>query len=190
MNWIRPISIIAILMFIGCKENQTTQDQAQLISETTLDSLSKQKVNLSMIQLASDADENIDNIEDFNNLKSMISTLNRSNSFYIQRYADSLEILIDTFKESLNTELKSNPIKSRITVLETEAGLLKQLSLKRGVTDEELLEKNKHSLIAFNSLIIQINELTLAIPETIEQELLKDFEILKDTLVETTPSIE
>ncbi|MDY8137102.1 hypothetical protein [Aquimarina sp. 2201CG5-10] len=169
------------LFFIGCKKENTTTIQ-QDVPIVSLDSLSKEKIDLNLLKLSSDAEKDLESFEDFQNLKKLMQTLRKANPYYIRKYADSMDVLIQTTEENLSKDLKVNTITSRLVVLSTESGLLKQLAEKKHPKAEKLMDANTLLITAYNSLIIQLNELSLAIPENIEKELLRDNENLRDSI--------
>ncbi|GAA4275153.1 hypothetical protein U6A24_17440 [Aquimarina gracilis] len=175
MNFSRiSLLVIAILCFACKKEKQIVQDSSQTI--VRLDSLSNAKINLNLLKLSAEAEKDLETFEDFKNLRSFIQTLSTANPHYIHKHVDSLDLLIQTFDENLSEELNLNTINSRITVMSTELGLLKLLSESKNPNPEKILEANTRMVTAYNSLIIQLNELSLAIPENIEKELLREIE--------------
>lgn len=164
------------LFSFGCKKEKPTPVQIA-IKHAPLDSLSDEKINVPILKLSSQTKKDLEDFEDFQNLKKMVLTLNKSNAFYIKKYADSVGLLTENVTENLTKELKINTITSRLVVLSTEIGIIKQLIENENPDPKKLLEANKKLVTAYNSLVIQLNELTLAIPENIEKELLRE---LKD----------
>jgi len=181
----KSLSLILVLVFItfllSC-QNEKTSTLVEAIQIKQLDSLSNEKVDLNILKLSSQASKDLESFEDFHNLKSLIHSLHTSNAYYIKKYADSMDLLVQSFKENLSEDLKVNTIRSRIAVLSTESGLLVQSSEKKNADSQKLLNGNIRLLTAYNSLIIQLNELSLAIPENIEKELLRERDILRDSI--------
>lgn len=164
-----------LILCCACKnEQELPAEKQQPVAQ--LDSLSKAKINLNLLNLSLEAEKDLETFEDFKNLRSFIQTLSTSNPYYINKRADSLELLIQTFEENLSVDHNINTINSRITVLTTEIGLLKLLTERKNPDAEKLLEANTRIVTAYNSLIIQLNELSLAIPDNIEKELMRDQE--------------
>lgn len=173
--------MLTILCF-GCKkENSVNTQQENEI--TLLDSLSKEKANIEVLKLSPQATTELENFEDFQNFKTLMMSMNNSNPFHIKKYADSVDLLIQSFNENLSEDLKVNTISSRIAVITTESGLLIALAEKKNPDAQKLLDANIRLLTAYNSLIIQLNELSLAIPENIEKELLRERDILRDSIL-------
>ncbi len=164
-----------LLLCFGCNTENTSAVQDDIKVEK-IDSLSKEKIKSELLNVSPEAEKNLESFEDFQNLRNLIRTLHDTNAFYVKKYADSVDVLIATFEENLSEDLNVNTINSRITVLSTESALLAQLSKKKNVRSEEILKANTRLIKAYNSLVIQLNELSLAIPENIEKELLKDLE--------------
>ena len=164
-----------VLLCFACKSGNDSEVQ-QETPKAKLDSLSKQKIDLNLLKLSPQAEKDLESLDDFKNLRSMIQYLRDANAFYVKKHADSINLLIETFDETLSKDLKVNNITSRITVLSTEAGLLQQVATKKNSDSIKIMEANKKLITAYNSLIIQLNELSLAIPENIEKELLRDLE--------------
>lgn len=165
-----------LLICIGC-QNENTANPQQEKPVNQLDSLSKEKIKLEPLKLSPQAEKSLENFEDFQNLRNFVTTLRNENSFYIHKHTDSINVLIDTFKENLSEDLNVNTINSRINVLSTESGLLRLLAEKKNPDSTKIMEANTRLVKAYNSLIIQINELSLAIPENIEKELLKTLDL-------------
>ncbi|WP_024770025.1 hypothetical protein [Aquimarina macrocephali] len=164
-----------ILVCFGCQGEKTTNIQGKN-PVAKLDSLSKEKIKLNLLKLSPEAERSLEIFEDFQNLRSFITVLRNGNSFYVNKHVDSIDLLVSTFKENLSEDLNINTINSRISVLSTETGLLKLLSEKKNKDSDMVMEANTRLIKAYNSLIIQLNELSLAIPENIEKELLRELE--------------
>ena len=166
----------SVLLYLGCA-NDTTEpivNDQKVVS--VLDSLSTQKINVALLQLSSEAEESIEELEDFKNLRSMMISLNEANAFFIRKHKDSIGILVNDLEENLSDDYRKNNITSRINLLATASGLLMQLAEKDNPEAKELLNANAKLAEAYNSLVIQLNELSLAIPDSIEEELLRGLE--------------
>lgn len=177
-----------ILSFFACKR------ETDLILTSTknviqLDSLSKRQSKIKLLDLSPESLEKVASFDDFKNFQSLIETMEISNPYHIKKHADSIDVLISTVSENLSEDLETKPIQARLKLLATESGLLKDIAEEPYTQAEELLDANSKLLIAYNSLAIQLNELSLAIPENIEQELLKTAESLRDS-VKTRPKNE
>ncbi|GAA4110618.1 hypothetical protein GCM10022393_07790 [Aquimarina addita] len=183
MRSIIYICFVLSLIFFGCKKDTGTVS-AEEQTTVELDSLSKEKIKVKLLKLSPEAKESVEKIEDFQHLKNLMQSMQSSNSFYIKKYADSMNILIQNFNENLSKEWKVNTIKSRISVLLTEAGLLLELSGKEHPESKKLLKANTQLVAAYNSLVIQLNELSLAIPDNIEKELLKEKSLFRDSIID------
>ncbi len=183
MRSLLSILFIIIILCFGCKKENTTTTQEESNS-SQLDSLSKEKANLDVLKLSPEASKELESFEDFQNLKTFMESMNNYNPFQIKKYADSTDILVQTFKENLSEDLKVNTITSRISVITTESGLLRQLTEKKKTNPQELMNANIRLLTAYNSLVIQLNELSLAIPENIEKKLLREKNILRDSILD------
>jgi len=173
--------IISVICF-GCKKENTSVPKEETLA-VPLDSLSKEKIEVDLLKLSPEATKNLESFEDFKNLQDFIQTLKNSNPYYISKYADSVNVLVQNFDENLSEDLKINTILSRISVLSTESGLLMQLTEKKVPDSQNLIDANIRLLTAYNSLIVQLNELSLAIPENIEKELLRERDILRDSIL-------
>ncbi|MFD2563771.1 hypothetical protein [Aquimarina rubra] len=182
MRSLLSILFIISIIFIGCKKENTSvvSEENKIVK---LDSLSQEKADIELLKLSSKASKELESFEDFQNLKNLISSLRESNPFHIKKYADSVDLLVQSFKENLSEDLKVNNIKSRIAVMATESGLLMQLTQKKNQDPQQLMDANIRLLTSYNSLVIQLNELSLAIPEDIEKELLKERDILRDSIL-------
>ncbi len=183
MRVLIPLAFLILLCF-GCKKKNTSTTQI----ETTinqLDSLSVEKTDKKLLSLSTEATEDLASFEDFQNLKNIILTMSKSNPFYVQKYADSVSLIIQTVKENLTSDLKINPITSRFVVLSTESGLLKEIANKKQPNSKKLMGANARLIIAYNSLVTQLNEFSLAIPENIEKELLRNNKTHKDSSTNT-----
>lgn len=182
MRSLLSLLLILTIIFFGCK-NENTINTTEKTEIVLLDSLSKEKADIDVLKLSTQTAKDLESFEDFQNLKNLILSLNKSNPFHIKKYADSADLLVQNFKENLSEDLKVNPISSRIAVLATESGLLLQLTQKQNQDAQKLMDANIRLLTAYNSLIIQLNELSLAIPEDIEKELLRERDILRDSIL-------
>ncbi len=164
-----------VLLCFGCKKETNVKTQEH-VSTKPLDSLSKQHIELDLLKLSIQAEKDLSSFEDFANLKNLAQTMRGANAFHVRKYADSINGLIQTFEENLSEDLNVNTINARITILLTEAGLLRQLAEQKNPETEKVLAANTRLITAYNSLVIQLNELSLAIPENIEKELLRELE--------------
>lgn len=177
------LSTLCILTIFctGCKKENTNtiQEEKEIIQ---LDSLSKEKATIDVLKLSPEASKNLESFEDFQNLKNLVVSMKESNPFYVRKYADSMNLMVQNFEENISEDLKVNTIISRIAVLATESGLLLQLSENNKQDSQKLINANIKLITAYNSLIIQLNELSLAIPENIEKELLRERDILRDSI--------
>jgi len=182
MRSLLSILLVLIIICFGCKKENNVIEQEE--NETVLlDSLSKEKAAIEVLKLSPQAATELESFEDFQNFKTLMLSMNKSNPFYIKKYADSVDLLVQSFHENLSEDLKVNTINSRIAVITTESGLLMQLAEKKNPDSQKLLDANIRLLTAYNSLIIQLNELSLAIPENIEKELLRERDILRDSIL-------
>ncbi|MHA7055658.1 hypothetical protein ACWGOQ_0000445 [Aquimarina sp. M1] len=177
------ILFIATTICFGCKKENTSvaKEETQLVQ---LDSLSKEQADLEVLRLSPQASKDLESFEDFQNLKNLMFSMREYNPFHIKKYADSVNLLVQRFEENLSVDLKVNNITSRVSVIATESGLLLQLTEKKNQDPQKLIDANIRLLTAFNSLVIQLNELSLAIPEDIERELLRERDILRDSIID------
>ena len=171
---------ILLISFFSCK-NEVAKNTSSQKTEKELDSLSKAQSKIKLLPLSPETMEKMASFDDFKNFKSLIETMETSNPYYIKQYADSINVLITTVSENLSEDLDTKPIQSRLRLLATESGLLKDIADEPYPQSKQLLEANTQLLMAYNSLAIQLNELSLAIPENIEKELLRTAEILRDS---------
>ncbi|WP_459210424.1 hypothetical protein [Aquimarina rhabdastrellae] len=175
-SYLYLIALCTIL--ISCK------DKVQVVATppgyTPLDSLSQQKSDIKLYALSAQAQKDLADSDDFQHLHKKILNIAKANPFYIKRQLDSVSEALQNFESHLRPKQKIKPIESRILVLNTEIGLLQNLIDKRFPNSENILNNNGRLLIAYNSLIVQLNELSLAIPENIKNELLNDSQDLRE----------
>ncbi len=183
---ISSILLLAMITIIGCSKKQTVVSQTA--TTVVLDSLSKEKIKTTLLELSTASSKEMEGYDDFEHLRNLIKSLHTANAHQVYKHADSAYLLVQNLKENLTSDLKTNPIQSRIAVLTTETGLLTQLVNSEHYTADKLMAANDRLITAYNSLIIQLNELSLAIPDNIEKELLRDNEILKDSTATTISS--
>jgi len=174
--------LFGLIFICGSCKNEKTSEKITSPIIKPLDSLSKEKIDLDLLQLSPNSKKDLESFEDFQNLKTMIHELHHANPYHIAKNTDSLNILIEYMNENLSQDLKIKPVQSRITVLSTQVGLLQNIVYQQNQEPEKILLANKNLMTAYNSLIIQLNELSLAIPEEIEKELLRDQENLRDSI--------
>ena len=186
-SFVSILCIITIICF-GCNKEKNSEENEKDLMTEQLDSLSDEKVNIDIIKLSPQATKDLESFEDFKNLRNLMQSLNKSNPFLIRKYSDSIHELIDIFNENLSEDLNVNTINSRTAVLLTESGLLNQLIESKDPNSQKLMNANIRLLTAYNSLIIQLNELSLAIPENIEKELLRERDLLRDSITDTDAS--
>lgn len=161
-----------ILVCLSCKKDKvlTIQEEAKIAK---LDSLSNEKNKIALIKLLPEAEKKIEKLDDFHNLRKLMKSLHVSNAHTISKHTDSVEVLIRVFRRTLDKSLKENNIISRVNVMSTEVGLLKELTIKSAPNSKKIVAANARLTKAYNSLILQLNELSLAIPENIEKELMR-----------------
>lgn len=173
--YMKNLRLIISILFIctaACTQNTASNTNQTTTKLTALDSLSDKTITHNLLSLSTQAREDLESFDDLQALRKLILTMKNSNAFYIQKYADSTDLAVGTLRENIPNDLNTNAISSRLTVLATETALLRHWAEKKLVTEEKLFEANTRLIKAYNSFVIQLNELSLAIPENIEKELL------------------
>ena len=173
---------VFLIFCVGCKKKQGNDIEVNS-NTTVLDSTSKEKIKVSLLALSPEAKKELEDFEDFQHLSTLLQTMRNSNPYYVQKYADSVKSGVMAFSDNRSARLKVNAIDSRITVLSTRSALLSQHAQKQTVDSKTLLDANEELIKGYNSLVIQLNELALAIPDNIREELLQDSEIVRDTIL-------
>ena len=173
---------VFLIFCIGCKKEEGNLIDANS-NATVLDSTSTEKITVSLLELSSEAKKELEDFEDFQHLSALLQTMRDSNPYYVQKYADSVKSGVMAFSDNRSARLKVNSIDSRITVLSTRSALLLQHAQKQTVDSKTILNANEELIKGYNSLVIQLNELALAIPDNIREELLQDSEIVRDTIL-------
>ncbi|RZS99112.1 hypothetical protein [Aquimarina brevivitae] len=173
--------ISSLLLLVSCKQEQQQSTNTALQTIKPLDSLSKKTAGTKLKTLSPESKKKVGSFDDYQSFEDLMITLESANPYYIQKYADSIDILISTVRENLSEDLKTKPIEARLKLLVTESGLLKDIAKENKPKATELLKANTKLILAYNSLAIQLNELTLAIPEDIEKELLRTTKNLRDS---------
>lgn len=180
--YLKKYSFLFLVIILVCcsKDNTNSSGNHQAF---LLDSLSQKKVSIQLLSLSGDAERKFQNFTDYQNLHNLMLTFRESNSYFIKKYQDSLDILLFNFRENMaEEELFIKPIRSRVNVITTQHRLLAEAVNKSNTTETDILQHNKKLLEAYNSLLIQLNELSLSIPDNIEQELLKNNLFKKDSI--------
>lgn len=183
MRFLIYLFTLLFLFLGGCQEKKSVSDTSEP-KYASLDSLSKDKVNLKVLELYPQTSKDLNEYDEFRTLKSSIDSLSNANAFQVFKSVDSLEVHIANFEENIPENLKSNPISSRLVVLSTEIGMLRLQTEKKNPDPAKLKTSKVRLINAYNSLVIQLNELTLAIPSNIEEELLRSSENLRDSIIQ------
>ncbi len=171
-----------VLSIISCNKDQKKTPLSDQTIIVKLDSLSTQKADTSLLKLSPDAKKDLVGAKEFQILHKKIQQIAIANPFSIKKEVDSVHKALLAFEEHLRPEHDTNPIRTRIVILTTEIGLFKEILDTPNLSPEKVLKHNNRLITAYNSFIIQLNEISLAIPENIENELLKDSEDYRDSI--------
>ena len=180
-NIYKTFSILVLFCFIfSCSETQ----KSKLLMEresAILDSLSNEIIDEKLVALLPETNERLTIFEEFQNLNSFMLVVKNANAYNIRKYADSIDIMVQEVDEILSEEFEEKAIHSRLSLLTTTSSMMNQIALHDNPSQKEILKANLNFVKAYNSFLIQLNELSLVIPEELEMKLMQ-YEI--DSIVE------
>lgn len=155
--------IIVLIVFLGCQKNNSESstekvsiEEPQKVKTITAKAIESFKYNDYI--LGDDANKAVEKWGRFQELETQISFLKKADITFFTEEKDTLKAFLDSLRISIPDTINTNPINSRISVLETK--LLKlnnDLTLDNYSVDNKLTSI-KDLLIANSNLIFGINK--------------------------------
>lgn len=173
--------IVLILLIAGCNRNQDSGSvESQTLQDTTVLSASLQYPNEQVILVPEAREITIDWLAYVTAQNEIENFRNYTVSEVIANASPIAEIM-NSLRETVPDQFKTNAIQTRLSVLYTKAKVLEHLSNKKNRPMQELVITAEELPVEFNNFKIQLNELYLKTLEDFELEL-DEFEV-EDSLV-------
>lgn len=148
------LSIIVCYLFFACKSKDADSEVINTIEDTTVYTLK----NLKLPTLSPTAKTVLDNWPIFLEFEKEMASLQPNTLSGLKTKIEKLLVQTDSIGKNIPDTLKANAIFSRLTIVKTRIGLLKQ-EVARGKTRPEIIQENLiETNKAVNNLIVQINE--------------------------------
>ncbi len=152
---------ICFLMLISCGTDKAKQDKAEAETtnqKTVITEKAIENFNYTDYVLSSSAEKAVANWEKYQELAIQINYLKKADLSFFNGDKDLLRTFIEEFKLALPTNFKTNPIISRMAIIETSLYRLNENLILDNIDDNLKLESVKEVLIAFSNLNYQINK--------------------------------
>lgn len=147
------LGILFFALFFSCKEEERMTLPDPTDSSTRYDI--PEADFISQIDIAEDATAQW---SVFNELKSTLASIPKADLRRIRTQSEKLTHYSDSLRKTIPTSLKTMPIKTRLDVVHARIELLNMTANNLLVDSLELKENYKETLLAFNTLLHQINE--------------------------------
>ncbi|MBV7270685.1 hypothetical protein [Winogradskyella luteola] len=152
---------ICFLMLISCGTDNAKEDKAEAETtnqKTVITAKAIENFNYTDYVLSSGAEKAVANWEKYQELAIQINYLKKADLSFFNGDKDLLRTFIEEFKLALPTNFKTNPIISRMAIIETSLYRLNENLTLDNIDDNLKLESVKEVLIAFSNLNYQINK--------------------------------
>jgi len=159
---IRFLYILTLALFFSCDNEKPKTTTQVLIEETqetkliTAKAIEDFKYNDYII--SEDAKEEVAQWSRFQELSTQISFLKKADVTFFTEKKDTLKVFLDSLRINLPENINTNPINSRISVLETKLLKLNNDLTLDNYSVENKLRSIKDLLIANSNLIFVINK--------------------------------
>ena len=175
------ILIVCLTLFGACKKETPTIEEKIVTYTAVVDTLPR-------IALTKEAKEQLVNFPEMESLQKAIDSLYTDSKTPFQDQIKKVKERSRNFQELLPPKLRINTVISRSNVLITKAGRSEQDFIDQAMTQQRLAQKKQEVIVAYNNLIIQVNEVYLEIPENIAKELLLESQNLADSVSAAVPN--
>lgn len=153
---------ICFLILTSCGDNKNTVDDVQ----ETENSNEKRVITANAIKkfkykdyvLSPNAEKAVANWEKYQELAIQINYLKKADLSFFTGEKELLKKFIDEFKLAIPENFKTNPITSRIAIIETSLLRLNENLTIDNIEDDLKLQSVKEVIVAFSNLNYQLNK--------------------------------
>ncbi|MCA0131400.1 hypothetical protein [Winogradskyella alexanderae] len=154
---------VFLLILCACDGPNETSANENLEQQEVQESLKITEKSIEEFQftdyvLSSDGEKAVSNWEKYQELAIQISYLKKADLSFFNGESNLITEFIEEFKSNVPEDLETNPIVSRVVVLETAMYRLNANLTLDNIEDEEKLMSVKAVLVAFSNLNNQINK--------------------------------
>jgi len=153
--------IALIIVSFGCNNlsNQKPDETAQVTDgQNSITSKDIESFRYDEYGLSNDSEEAIENWQKYQELSEQIEYINKADFSFFNSEKKVLKTFINDFKTEMPESIKTAPIQSRITALETKLLKLNSTLKLDNVDKTTQLRTIKELLIAMSNLNLQINK--------------------------------
>ena len=162
MKIINFFSLFCFIALLSCKDDNTTPNdnigngvEAQSYTITTK---AIERFRYNDYALSNDAKEVVSSWSKFQELSTQITFLKKADLTFFTTEKDTLKVFLNNLKADIPEILNTNPINSRISVLETKLLKINNDLVLDNYSKENKLESIKELLISNSNLIYLINK--------------------------------
>ena len=153
--------VALILVSFGC--NNTTKQQPDIIEEVSENIKNITQNDIKSLKfddftLSEDSKKALEDWQKYQELNEQIGYVNQADFSFFNGEKSILKTFINDFKTEMPESIKTAPIQSRITVLETKILKLNSTLKLDNINKTEQLKAVKELLIAMANLNLQINK--------------------------------
>lgn len=153
--------VALVLVNFGC--NKTPKQQPDTVTEITDDSKKITPNDIESLRfedftLSEDSSNALENWQKYQELNEQMGYVNQADFSFFNGEKSILKTFINDFKTEMPESIKTAPIQSRITVLETKILKLNSILKLDNIDKTEQLKAVKELLIAMANLNLQINK--------------------------------
>lgn len=153
--------VALVLVNFGC--NKTPKQQPDTVTEITDDTKKITSNDIESLRfedftLSEDSNNALENWQKYQELNVQMGYVNQADFSFFNGEKSILKTFINDFKTEMPESIKTAPIQSRITVLETKILKLNSILKLDNIDKTEQLKAVKELLIAMANLNLQINK--------------------------------
>lgn len=136
----------------GQNTDETKQEEPKISAKTIVSFVYKDYA------LSSDAEKAIIDWDKYKELETQLSYLKKADLSFFKGDKESLKKFIDKLKLQIPSQIKTNPIISRLAIVETKLLKLNENLTIDNIPVKEQLKSIKELLVAFSNMNLQINK--------------------------------
>ena len=152
---------ICFLVLINCGKNKTENGSVEAKNanqEVKITARAIDNFDYSDYALSNDAEVSVADWEKYQELAIQISYLKKADLSFFNGDNELLKKFLDALKISVPKDLKTNPVTSRITILETTILRLNDNLTLDNIPGKDKLDGIEEVIVAFSNLNYQINK--------------------------------